>query len=177
MGHCLFLRHLLVAHLSHDSLRAHLSLAGLSAPGIASRPGSNFSRLFQCRADSIDHAVWVCRSLYRAAYVGVSGVDALHGNGPSLERARLFPSIPSRIDSVCPLGWCLCGEFSNCLDERRACVRVNSSRLTGYRCIVWHSNSHSGNHRRGLQGSPRRVSRLFNRIRSGSSTERANGRR
>src|SRR2546425_6302132 len=109
MGSHFLLRNLLVAHLSDDSLRAHLGVAGLSAPGIASRVGSNFSRLVQCRADSIDRAGWGCRSLYRAAYVGLSGVGTLHDHGPNLERARLFPSIPSRVDSICPLGWCLCG--------------------------------------------------------------------
>src|ERR1043166_3095821 len=109
MGGHFLLRNLLVAHLSDDSLRAHLSVAGLSAPDIASRVGSNFSGLVQCRVDSIDRAVWVCRTLSCAAYVGLSGVGTLHDHRPSLERARLLPSIPSRADSVCPFWWCLCG--------------------------------------------------------------------
>ena len=70
MGDRLFLRHVLVAHLSDDPLRAHCPVAGLSVVGTASRLGGHFPRPVQCRVASIGRAFWCRGSLRRAAQLG-----------------------------------------------------------------------------------------------------------
>src|SRR6266545_3600289 len=108
MGGHFFLRHMLVAHLPDDSLCAYLRLASISTVGVAGRISSDFPRTIQCRVGCFDCAIWFWRSLHRAAYVDLFGVDALRDYRPSLERTRLLAGIPSCADSVSALGWRLC---------------------------------------------------------------------
>src|SRR5438552_6424387 len=127
MGSHFLLRHLLVAYLSYDPLRAHRGLVGLSAPDPASRISSHFPRPVQRRADSISLAFWFCGSFRRAAQLAPARVGSIHGHRTSMERSRLLTSNPSEVYSTSPVGRSLRDKFSDTHDARCARAHIPSS--------------------------------------------------